>query len=119
MMGFYVGMIIMGLFGWFCAVLGIYMAVTGKGAFLIAGYNTMSKTEQARYNATALCKFMGKFIMVVGLATVLLAIGLILVEMCSISFLFAWAIIIAYAVIVTGLSVFTAIYCNTGSRFRR
>ena len=33
----------------------------GKGAFLIAGYNTMSKEKKARYDKNALCRFMGKF----------------------------------------------------------
>ncbi len=31
----------------------------GKGAFLIAGYNTMSKEKKARYDKNALCRFMG------------------------------------------------------------
>lgn len=32
----------------------------GKGASLIAGYNTMSEEEKAKYDETALTKFMGK-----------------------------------------------------------
>ena len=31
----------------------------GKGAFLIAGYNTASKKEKARYNEKRLCRVMG------------------------------------------------------------
>ena len=30
----------------------------GKGAFLIAGYNTASAAERARYVEKALCRFM-------------------------------------------------------------
>ena len=32
----------------------------GKGAFLIAGYNTMPDSEKAKYNEIALCKFIGE-----------------------------------------------------------
>lgn len=34
----------------------------GKGAWLIAGYNTMSDSEKATYDQEALCKFMSKVI---------------------------------------------------------
>lgn len=33
----------------------------GKGAFLIAGYNTMSQEDKDQYDTVALCKFMGKY----------------------------------------------------------
>lgn len=39
--------------------LGILFS-SGKRAFLISGYNTMSKKERSKYDAVALCKFMGK-----------------------------------------------------------
>lgn len=32
----------------------------GKGAFLIAGYNTAPKREKEKYDEKALCRFMGK-----------------------------------------------------------
>ena len=32
----------------------------GKGAFLIAGYNTASRSEKENYDEKALCRFMGK-----------------------------------------------------------
>ena len=32
----------------------------GKGAFLIAGYNTASQAEKAKYDEKALCRCMGK-----------------------------------------------------------
>ncbi|WP_432355477.1 DUF3784 domain-containing protein [Sporosarcina sp. A2] len=34
--------------------------IKGKGAFLIAGYNTMAPEEQEKYDSIQLCKFMGK-----------------------------------------------------------
>ncbi|PID23166.1 hypothetical protein CSV61_01530 [Sporosarcina sp. P3] len=39
--------------------LGI-MFMNGKGAMIIAGYNTMSPVEKEKYDEVALCKFMGK-----------------------------------------------------------
>ena len=49
----FLGMIVLFL------VLGLTFS-RGKGAFLIAGYNTASKAEKARYDEKALCRFMGK-----------------------------------------------------------
>ncbi|UTH14174.1 DUF3784 domain-containing protein [Macrococcus equipercicus] len=37
----------------------------GKGAMLIAGYNTMSKDQQNQYDEKKLCQGMGKFLFVV------------------------------------------------------
>lgn len=47
----------------FIGLLIIAMAIvllTGRGAFLIAGYNTLSKEEKEKYDSRALCCFMGK-----------------------------------------------------------
>lgn len=38
---------------------GIFMLITGKGSWLIAGYNTACKAEKKRYNEKKLCKFIG------------------------------------------------------------
>lgn len=43
----------------FFFIIGIVFS-NGKGAFLIAGYNTMSKEEKDKYDTVALCKSMGK-----------------------------------------------------------
>lgn len=40
------------------ALLGIYM-LTGRGRFLIAGYNLMPEAEKAKYNKKRLCQFVG------------------------------------------------------------
>ena len=48
-----------------CGVLFLLFVVmggfllTGRGAWLIAGYNTMPKKERERYDERALCRFMG------------------------------------------------------------
>ena len=46
------------LFLLFVAMGGFLFA--GRGAWLIAGYNTMPKKERERYDKRALCRFMGK-----------------------------------------------------------
>jgi len=40
-------------------ILGI-LFLKGKGAFLIAGYNTASKAEKAKIDERKLCRYMGK-----------------------------------------------------------
>lgn len=118
MEGFLVGMIITGVFGLLFSVLGFYMMFTGRGSFLIAGYNTMSKEEKEKFDSKALSKFIGKcIIMPTGLLTILFAIGLTYGVRHNITLL--WTTIIAYCVIVTGLCIFAVIYLNTGNRFRR
>ena len=47
------------------AVIALFLGLAalfsrGKGAFLIAGYNTASQKEKAKYDEKALCRFMGK-----------------------------------------------------------
>ncbi|MDR3075655.1 MAG: DUF3784 domain-containing protein [Synergistaceae bacterium] len=44
----------------FCSVLGIFL-YSGRGSFLIAGYNTMSSTERGKYNRKAISKAAGVF----------------------------------------------------------
>lgn len=47
-------------------VIGLFVVLSlifrsGRGAFLIAGYNTMLAVEKARYDEKKLCKAMGGF----------------------------------------------------------
>ncbi|MDR3053679.1 MAG: DUF3784 domain-containing protein [Coriobacteriales bacterium] len=56
-------------------VLGIAL-LFGKGAWLIAGYNTASKEEKARIDTEKLCRSMGVLLLVVSAATVLMAYGI-------------------------------------------
>ena len=118
MSGSIIGMLITGVFGLLFTLLGIYMALTGRGSHLIAGYNTMSKADKGKYDSKALSKFIGKTVLIpVGLSTVLFAVGLTFGA--THSNLLMWITIIAYCLIVTGLSIFAVIYCNTGNRFRK
>jgi hypothetical protein len=114
--GFLMGMVITGLTGLLFTVLGVYMTITGRGAKLIAGYNTMAKDEQKKYDIVALCKFIGKYIVVIGLSTMLLAFGMTFsINYSSFPVLI---ITIVYCILVAGGGAFVAIYCNTGNRFR-
>ena len=82
-----------------------------KGTGLIAGYNTMSPEEKKRYDGPALARFTGKILLVIGLATLPYGVGIF-------CFGLEWLTWV-YLTVVIGLSVFAAIYCNTGNRFKK
>ena len=80
----------------------------GYGADWIAGYNTMDKKEQAKYDEKALCRFTGQFTLILTLATTItipidILTGTIWLSLCVIP-----------AIIIGGL-----VYANTGNRFLR
>ena len=83
----------------------------GKCAGIVAGYSTMTPEERARWNGPALAKFTGKIVLVIGLVTAPYGVGLFCFDL-------GWLTWI-YLVVVVGLSVFAAVYCNTGERFRK
>ncbi|MBL4933195.1 DUF3784 domain-containing protein [Clostridium paridis] len=63
---------------WFIVALFLVLTITflsGKGGFLIAGYNTSSKEEKAKYDEKKLCRVMG---IGMGIITIVLAIPAIL-----------------------------------------
>lgn len=102
-----------------CIIIGIIMLslivlsvvlLMGKGAWLIAGYNTLSKEEKARYDRVALCKFFGKYLLSIALLMPAIPVGGI--------FKINWpaAVYIAYVLIST---IFVIVYCNTGNRFKK
>ena len=84
--------------------------INGKGAFLIAGYNTMPKKERAKYDEKALCRFTGKFLLAMTFVFLLVPIGIHTEKM--------WL-----SLCVIPMSVFATvgllIYANTGNRFHR
>ena len=88
-------------------LLGILFS-RGKGAFLIAGYNTASAAEKARYDEKALCRFMGKLMFALAACQAVMGLGA------------AWAGMWLYWL---GIALFLAaavggvIYANTGRRF--
>ena len=95
------------------AVIMIVMAVfllNGKGAFLVAGYNTMSKEEQSKYDEKALCRSVGWTLIAVTFGMLLIPAGIYL----KISWLYYCGIALLFIIPIT-----CVIYANTGNRFRK
>lgn len=82
----------------------------GKGAFLIAGYNTASKAEKAKYDEKALCRCMGKLMFALAGTWVPIALSALLDRMWLL-----WLGLGLFLVVCLG----GVIYMNTGNRFRR
>ena len=92
-------------------ILGLIIQ-TGKATFLIAGYNTASKEEQAKWNAVAISKFIGWVILVVPSAILLLACVPIAFDIfSSVILILSW---IMFVVIMIG----GVIYMNISPRFK-
>ena len=83
---------------------------SGKGAFIITGYNTMSRAKKEKYDRKALCRFMGKLMAAMALCWVPVALGTMLDQ----KWLYG-AGIAAYLVVIAG----GVIYANTGRRFQK
>jgi len=87
-----------------------YVLSKGKGAFLLAGYNTMSEDEKAQYDEVALCKFMSKIMYGISLSLFLWALS----EGLKNQLLFIIGLILFIS-----LLIFALVYSNTGNRFKR
>jgi len=83
--------------------------LTGRGEFLLAGYNTMPKNQKAQYDTPALCKFMGKIILLLA----------VLVILAGIEALYAPWFWVVWSIAFVGILVFAIIYANTGNRFKK
>ncbi|MBU9723355.1 MULTISPECIES: DUF3784 domain-containing protein [Bacillaceae] len=81
---------------------------TGKGSWLIAGFNMYPKEVKAKYNTVALCKFIGKVMFAIT-ATIVIRM---LADANGIEWLSAFGLVMFFVII-----VFTLIYANTGKRF--
>ena len=82
----------------------------GKGAFLIAGYNTMAALEKEKYDEVALCRAMG--VMMLGITGCLLLI-IPSIKTNNQSFGIV-ATILMIVIIIAGL-----IYMNTSKKIKR
>ena len=91
------------------AALGVVL-LCGKGAFLIAGYNTMSKAEKDAIDEKRLCQFMGKLMLVLAACWCVIT----LFEVRGPMSLF-WVAVAAFLAITFG----AVIYANTGNRFKK
>ncbi|MCL2568461.1 MAG: DUF3784 domain-containing protein [Oscillospiraceae bacterium] len=89
---------------------GGYMMLTGKGASLIAGYNGKSAGERAKYNEPALCRFVGKLLLITSVCLLLCPFG--------VQFEMPWLMWLGIA-LGTALPLVAVIYMNTGNRFRK
>lgn len=74
---------------------------TGKGAWLIAGYNTSSKKEKEKYDEKKLCSVMGTMCAIIAVLTGILAL------------LDDESYAIIYGVVICIVVITTVIYANT------
>ena len=94
-----------------CLILGLIIQ-TGKASFLIAGLNTMSAANKARYNVYAISKFTGWVVLVIPSVILLVACIPILLNFFPTFFLIlSWAL---FMVLVCG----GALYVNLSPRFK-
>ncbi len=89
-------------------ILGIVF-FCGKGAWLIAGYNTMSPSKKAQYDKKALCKFMGRLMFLFADCLLIIAVSAVFE-----SSLLCW-IGIGLVIIITVIGI---VYAKTGNRFK-
>lgn len=89
-------------------VFGVILSM-GKGASLIAGYNTMPKKEKEEYDEKALCKFMGKFTLSLTIPVFLMLADVLWTG----HYLFVYG-----NVLLVLMLIFVLIYSNTGNRFK-
>jgi len=82
----------------------------GKGASLLAGYNTMSESKKETYDEVALCKFMGKIMYGISFSLLLIAFS----EISGYSFLF----VVGFVLLVFFI-IFAGVYTNTKNRFKK
>ena len=90
-------------------LIGIMLSL-GKWSFLIAGFNTMSKEEQEKYDVISLCKFTGKIMFVVAFSIALFILSDILMMPILLN--------IGVVIIISSV-IFAVIYANTGNRFEK
>lgn len=102
------GIIICGFVLILLLILGLVLR-SGKGAFLISGYNMLSEEKKARYNEKELCRFVGNLLFVVAFLLIF-AIGGGIYEI-------YWLVkLIVVLILLTALA--GIIYVNTDSRFK-
>nr|WP_269136012.1 DUF3784 domain-containing protein [Sporosarcina cyprini] len=82
---------------------------SGKGAALLAGYNTLSEEDKANYDEPALCRFMGKIMYGVFFSLILMGAS---------DMLDSLVFLIVGIVLLLLLIVFAILYTNSGNRFK-
>ena len=89
-------------------ILAIFL-INGKGSFLIAGYNTMSKHRKEKYDKFALCRFTGWLLIVISVCIFILFLG--------IYFQKSWLTYCGIGLIIV-VPICAAIYMNISKHFR-
>ena len=84
--------------------------LSGRGAMMIAGYNTMSKEKRAKYDEKALGRFVGWLLIAMIPCMLLANVGA--------RFGLNW-LVGAGTVASIALPIGGAVYANTGGRFRK
>ena len=84
--------------------------LNGKGASLIAGYNTLPKAEQEKYNKVALCKFVGVMLLFLNIFIIGMTVSIALRQLIP-------AITCGVMFMLTVL--FTVFWVNYSSRFKK
>lgn len=98
---------------WIVPALLLVLAIIfllGKGAFLIAGYNTSSKQEKEKYDTKSLCRFMGKVCLVLAAMFSLTVIG----TLYAVPWMIPVGISLFFATVIAVI-----VYANTGNRFEK
>ena len=90
-------------------ILGVIF-LSGKGLFLIAGYNTASKAEKAKTDEKKLCKYMARLMFLFAGCFIIVMISDVLKSM--------WIMALGLALL-TAIAVGSVIYMNTGNRLRK
>ncbi|WP_163527833.1 DUF3784 domain-containing protein [Halobacillus ihumii] len=83
---------------------------SGKGAFLIAGFNSMSEEEKEKYDEITLSKFMGKVMFALSFSLLFLVLS----EALEIR----WLLIVGIILFIV-IFVFMLIYTNSWNRFKK
>lgn len=115
-MGDWIGFSIMLLFSIGCYVLSGFF-LHGKGACLIAGYNTMSKKQQEQYDQGKLCRSAGYSTLIIGIALTLLSCVILLTEIIPV--LPEWMLtagFIGFGSIVTLATLGSLLFSNTKAK---
>jgi hypothetical protein len=98
-----------------CLLLIIITArlLSGRGAFLVAGFNTMPKEAKEKFDQPALCKFVGKVLIPFDALMIAIAVGTVIHA--------PWMAPVALIAAIGGLPYLIAVtvYANTGNRFRK
>ena len=91
------------------AILGLVLRA-GKGAFLIAGYNTATEEEKEKTDEKKLCKAVGNLLLILAICWILPTVGI-----ATGNKLLFWVGFVLFIVV----CIIGVVYMNTGNRFSK